>query len=391
MLTGESLPTEKQEGSIPQSETEISQQSNIAFMGTMVVHGLGEGVVVGTGKNTEFGRIFQSLSSIEEKKTVLQDQMDQLGKRLSLISFVIIAGIFLLGIRQEVSWLHMFTIVVSLGVAAVPEGLPIVVTVTLALGVMRMAERRAIVKKLPAVETLAAVNVICVDKTGTLTKSQMEVAKVFTLSRGQSVDALSLDPHDADLGPVFAVCGLCNDAVVTETGRPLGQATEVALLDFIQQHGVPDPRLACERTQEIPFSSEKKWMAVQTSSKLTRGSVYHVKGAPEMLLTMCTTYFQSPRHTPLLTLKHQEVIKASIAEMSAEGLRVLGLAFGPNLEKLTFVGLVGLIDPLREGVQESARRLAQGKQTGSLFSFFFSKSEINLPPPNLFQVRSRWS
>ena len=178
MLTGESQPSQKYTSPVSEEENEVSQLGSIAFMGTLVVQGHGKGVVVATGRSTEFGQIFISLGEIQERRTVLQQQMDQLGQRLSLFSFSVISVIFVGGLLQGKELLEMFTISVSLAVAAIPEGLPIVVAVTLALGVMRMAEKKAIVKKLPAVETLGSVNVLCVDKTGTLTKNEMTVTHV---------------------------------------------------------------------------------------------------------------------------------------------------------------------------------------------------------------------
>lgn len=191
-LTGENRPRRKISEAISTAshfgELALNERENIAFMGTLVRQGRGEGIVVATGKNTEFGHVFELMQEVEVRKTPLQISMNDLGKQLSMFSFAVIGVIVFIGIIQKRSWLDMFTIGVSLAVAAIPEGLPIVVTVTLALGVLRMANRKAIVKQLPSVETLGSVNVVCADKTGTLTVNQMTVTKVFTVENQESFD-----------------------------------------------------------------------------------------------------------------------------------------------------------------------------------------------------------
>lgn len=190
-LTGENRPRRKISEAISTAsygELALNERENIAFMGTLVRQGRGEGIVVATGKSTEFGHVFELMQEVEVRKTPLQISMNDLGKQLSMFSFAVIGVIVLIGVIQKRSWLDMFTIGVSLAVAAIPEGLPIVVTVTLALGVLRMANRKAIVKQLPSVETLGSVNVVCADKTGTLTVNQMTVTKVFTVENQESFD-----------------------------------------------------------------------------------------------------------------------------------------------------------------------------------------------------------
>ncbi|XP_078687863.1 calcium-transporting ATPase type 2C member 1-like isoform X1 [Branchiostoma floridae x Branchiostoma belcheri] len=387
-FTGETEPSTK--FTFPQKlagNLGVANKKNIAFMGTLVRCGRGKGIVIGIGENSEFGEIFKMMQGEEAPKTPLQKNMGLLGKQLSFYSFCIIGLIMLLGWLQGRKMLDMFTVGVSLAVAAIPEGLPIVVTVTLALGVMRMAKRNAIVKKLPIVETLGCVNVICSDKTGTLTKNEMTVTSVVTAdgiiaevtgvgynSEGMVyVEGAEADRHlHASIWQIAEVGCLCNNAEIRKE-QLLGQPTEGALVAFGMKLGLFRVQSHYNRLDEIPFSSEKKWMAVRCAprnkevlshSRFSRLQVkeaeeYFMKGAIEQVLQQCVTYNSRGTVIPL-TEKQLAEYYHNAQLMGRAGLRVLGMARGPALGKLTFVGMVGIIDPPRPGVAESIRTLQGG-------------------------------
>uniref|UniRef100_A0A8B9K3J6 P-type Ca(2+) transporter n=1 Tax=Astyanax mexicanus TaxID=7994 RepID=A0A8B9K3J6_ASTMX len=277
-LTGETTPCSKTSAPQPAATNgDITSRSNIAFMGTLVRCGKAKGIVIGTGENSEFGEVFKMMQAEEAPKTPLQKSMDLLGKQLSLYSFCIIGVIMMVGWLQGKYILDMFTIGVSLAVAAIPEGLPIVVTVTLALGVMRMVQKRAIVKKLPIVETLSCCNVICSDKTGTLTKNEMTVTQIFT-SDGQHAEVTGVGYNsagevllDGEVVHGFSNSGIskiveagcvCNDALI-RNGTLMGRPTEGALISLAMKMGLEGVQQEFVRLEEIPFSSEQKWMAVR--------------------------------------------------------------------------------------------------------------------------------
>jgi len=362
ILTGESKPAKKDFTSIFDDDAGLADRQNMAFMGTMVIQGKGKGVVVSRGDNTELGRIFQLIQNAESAKTPLQVKMDELGKHLSILSFGIIGFIFILGTYQGNSMLEMFNVGVSLAVAAIPEGLPIVVTVTLALGVTRMAKRNAIVRKLPAVEALGGVSVICVDKTGTLTKNKMTVTKFYT-SCIVSTSSANLEghlefmndkncrfepKHDFQLMQLLKVGLLCNNAQQTYDGSILGNPTEGALLSAALHSGYDDIRKKYTRLEEIPFGSETKWMAVKCTSSEELAPVYYVKGAYEVIISKCTRFYSND----MTKLEIEEAYK----RLAAGGLRVVALAYGNELNDLTFVGLAGISDPLRHGVKDAVRK-----------------------------------
>lgn len=370
-FTGETEPASKMIEVVPPLKTSggISQRKNIAFMGTLVRCGRGKGIVTGVGENSEFGEVFKMMKAEEPPKTPLQKSMDILGKQLSFYSLCIIGLIILFGWLQKRPVLQMFTIGVSLAVAAIPEGLPIVVTVTLALGVMRMARRNAIVKKLPIVETLGCASVICSDKTGTLTKNEMTATQIFTADgcfaevsgvgytgSGQvSIDGCALTANcNLSITKTLEAGYLCNNAHI-EDGSLFGQPTEGALVAAAQKLGIDDPRRLYTRTEEISFSSEKKWMAVKYR-KQDAMEIYYMKGAPERVLQQCTSYYKQGFNVPI-GAKDGELFADAVAAMSSRGLRVLALAEGQDLQQLTFLGMVGLLDPPRPGVRDAVSTL----------------------------------
>ena len=396
------------------ADIRLNDQHNIAFMGTLVTSGYGQGIVIGTGGDTEFGAISASLQEIESPRTPLQLSMDRLGKDLSYVSFAVIGFICLLGMWRGWPFLEIFQTGVSLAVAAIPEGLPIIVTVTLALGVLRMSKRRAIVRRLPSVETLGSVNVVCTDKTGTLTTNHMTVTKVWHFGAEGGPQDVSKKTESKDLdsatSTIIRIGNIVNHgrlvqsegntaasaAVLSSTlgddnsnakSRWTGQPTDVALLDLLDAFGEGDVRSRIgNRKYETPFSSERKWMGVVIQGSGSGASdVAYIKGALEMVLKRCDTYLTADgREIILDQARRQEALSAAEA-MASDGLRVLGFASGsvrenryhsssrgsgarspgaPNDEDiyqgLAFAGLVGMSDPPRRGVERSIRRLMAG-------------------------------
>lgn len=316
-FTGETEPAKKMTEVIlnHSNNKEYTNMRNIAFMGTLVRCGNGKGVVVSTGERSEFGEVFKLMQAEEAPKTPLQKSMDILGAQLSFYSFCIIGIIMLLGWLQGKALIEMFTISVSLAVAAIPEGLPIVVTVTLALGVMRMAKKRCIVKKLPTVETLGCVNVICSDKTGTITKNEMTVTIVIT-SDGYMADVTGAGYNDhgeihirdcsnqdiakQSITALLEAGAVCNNAIIMSDNL-LGQPTEGALLAAAMKCGMYAAGDKFIRLQEYPFSSEQKMMAVKVAPKYSSNmdEIYFAKGAIEMLLPQCTKYMYGGNPMPM--------------------------------------------------------------------------------------------
>ncbi|KAI8366229.1 PMR1-type calcium-transporting P-type ATPase [Blakeslea trispora] len=366
-LTGENKPRRKIADAIAAtsySELALNERENIAFMGTLVRNGHGEGIVVATGKTTEFGHVFELMQEVEVRKTPLQISMNDLGKQLSMFSFAVIGVIVLIGIIQKRSWLDMFTIGVSLAVAAIPEGLPIVVTVTLALGVLRMANRKAIVKQLPSVETLGSVNVVCADKTGTLTVNQMTVTKVFTVENQEIFDYEYTTPTVTTeaLKQTLRIGNLCNNALVGEGNKIFGQPTEVALLDVVIRSGMQDERIHYDRLNEVPFDSDTKYMSVTCSEKdgqASSGTVY-IKGATEVIIDKCLTYYTSKAEKQPFTPELKQAVQQHVAAMSSHGLRVLSTAFGSSEQNLCYTGFLAVHDPPRPGVGNAIKKLVQG-------------------------------
>lgn len=350
------------------ADLRLNEQINIAFMGTLVRSGYGQGLVIATGSNTEFGAISASLQEIESPRTPLQLTMDRLGQELSYMSFAVIALIMLVGVLQGRELLEMFTIGVSLAVAAIPEGLPIIVTVTLALGVLRMAGQGAIVRRLPSVETLGSVNVVCSDKTGTLTLNHMTVTKIWHTDATAPIEVtkdFSSSTPDSATRTILRIGNIANNgrlsrahpntpatassaAVLSSTmahdpsltdgkSRWVGQPTDVALLDLLDVFGEDDVRERIgERTADTPFSSERKWMGVIIGSKngaqdySSGPEVAYIKGALEQIMQRCDTYLTKDGREIVLDDARRQTAFAAAERMAEEGLRVLGFASGPT-------------------------------------------------------------
>jgi Ca2+-transporting ATPase len=360
-LTGESVPSDKEASDIhDNSATPIGDQSNMAFMSTLVTYGRGEGVVTATGMDTEMGKIAKILDEDLNELTPLQQKLEQLGKMLGYTAIGICALIFVIAIIQGRDLFEMFLTAISLAVAAIPEGLAAIVAIVLALGVTRMSKINAIVKKLPAVETLGSVTIICSDKTGTLTQNKMTVVKHHTFDS-------NTEAPPAVLIESFV---LCSDATYdNSTGAGTGDPTEIALVVFGDKHQLGKRTLDTEhpRLAEKPFDSDRKLMSTQT--KWDEGYRIHTKGAIDQLLKISTKVLIDGQAQPLTETKKQELL--NVAEsMSDEALRVLAVAYrdtdrilSPDEmeQELTFIGFVGMIDPPRNEVKPA---IAEAKIAG---------------------------
>ncbi|KAG0719190.1 Calcium-transporting ATPase type 2C member 1 [Chionoecetes opilio] len=343
--------------------------ANIGYMGTFVRTGRGRGIVISTGERSQFGELFKMMQEEEAPRTPLQKNMDELAKKLSVFSFGFIGVVFALGLYQGIPIQKIFNIAVSLAVAAIPEGLPIVVTMTLCLGIRRMAQRSALVKGLHTVETLGCVTTVCSDKTGTLTKNEMTVTCIVT-SEGDEC-CLTGVGYSADGQVVFegGYSELANEAVtkLLETGavcnnaqivggQLLGQPTDGAILAAAIKHGIYNPSDKYQRVEENPFKSETKTMSIKVKNKKTGEVEWLVKGAVEVVLRSSTHYQQNMAVLPLSQERQQHVLSIAL-ERSRQGLRVIAIARGPSLSELSYMGLVGIMDPPREGARSSITTL----------------------------------
>lgn len=387
-LTGESEPIAKTTAATAESELPLGDRRNMAYMGTFVTAGRGEGVVIGTGMRTELGRVADMIQTVDREPTPLQRRLDQLGKILAILALFIVAGIFVLGWLRGEEFTLLFLTAVSIGVAAVPEGLPGVVTIALSLGAQRMLQRRVLIRKLPAVETLGSVTVICTDKTGTLTENRMTVAMLQMA--GESLDLRSETDGDGRLaGFRLMLAGgvLCNDAHMAPADRemPTGDPTEVALVVAAARFGLLKPELErlFPRMVEAPFSSERKRMTTVHSVPAEPGRIpfeigldhprflAFTKGAVDGLLELSSRVWIDGRAEPLNEAWRARLITAN-ETLAKRGMRVLGVAFrgldsvpgdtADLLERdLVFAGMTGIIDPPR---REAAAAVEKCKAAG---------------------------
>lgn len=356
-LTGESIAVEKDARFVAAKETVIGDCKNMAFMSTNVTYGRGEGIVVATAMDTQIGKIAGMISKTETEMTPLQKRLADLGKLLSAVAVILCVLLFLVAILQRRNIPEMLITAISLAVAAVPEGLPAVVTIVLALSVSRMVKVNTIVRRLPCVETLGSVSVVCSDKTGTLTENRMVVKKCYTDLKMKSVQDLS-SVKDALFLEGFS---LCNDAVLPEFGDP----TELALLAMSEKAGMHKKAFeqTAPRIGEIPFDSARKMMTTMHQSRGRK--IQFTKGSCDELLKLCTHVYAGGNVYPMTAVHRRDIGRAM--EMMADGaLRVLGLAMKENVsvpeEKgLVFVGMAGMEDPARPEVPDS---VAQFKKAG---------------------------
>ena len=364
-LTGESMPVEKSEEVIEEKEIGIGDRLNMLFSSSLVTYGRGKGIVVEIGMTTEVGKIAGMLEGAEEQITPLQQKLNKLGKTLGIAALVICVIIFVIGLLQGKEPIHMFMSAVSLAVAAIPEGLVAVSTIVLAIGVQKMVKKNAIVKKLPAVETLGSATVICSDKTGTLTKNQMTVEKIFIDSETKDLQEYKNNINE-DVKKLIYSNMLCNDTKISNDGTLTGDPTETALVDMAFKLDF-DPSIYDQmpRIDEIPFDSDRKLMT--TVNEINGKYVVYTKGGVDELLNRCNSYLLNGETKQDLE-NYSKIIRKNNEEMAKAALRVLACAYKEidhkptkeemeNIESnLIFVGMVGMIDPPREEAKKAVEK-----------------------------------
>lgn len=385
-LTGESVPVEKHTNPLVGDDLPVGDRKNMVYAGTAATYGRGKAIVVATGMQTEFGKIAKLLQTIESGKTPLQINLDKVGAVLARAAIVVVALIVALGLIRGQPFVEMLIFGIALAVAVVPEALPAVVTISLAIGVQKMVKRNALIRKLPAVETLGSTSVICSDKTGTLTKDEMTIQQLFAggqlfhvtgsgyapVGEYKSGDGSVVKPTKA-LIQMLTAAVLASDTQLVSSGEGStkiwdikGDPTEGALIVAASKAGLDKKQLdvSYPRVQEIPFSSETKRMT--TLHQTEEGITAYAKGAPEMILSSCDSILTSEGLKPLDEKIRQEVLTAA-QNMAEKALRVLAMASKPDatLENaqsaLTFLGLVGMIDPPRP---EAKNAIAVCEQAG---------------------------
>ncbi|MBL7160435.1 MAG: calcium-translocating P-type ATPase, PMCA-type [Candidatus Aenigmarchaeota archaeon] len=345
-LTGESVPVSKSPE--PLGKAILAERRNMVFMGTHATYGRGNGVVVATGMETEIGKIAHLIQEAEPGKTPLQKQLGRFSKSLGILILVISVAVILGGILRSYPAMDMVLTGIALAVAAIPEGLPAVVTITLALGLRRLSGRNALVRRLPAVEALGSTSIICADKTGTLTRGEMAVRMFWTSGAPEEfLGKKAKDPHTKLL---LRTGGLCNNASF-DNGKLLGDPTEGAILQAALEGGAS---LNFKRVEEIPFSSERKMMS--TVNIVDGKQIIFAKGAPEVLLGKCSHILRNGKEVKLGKKERREILQVN-ESFAKDALRVLGFAYktvaGKAKEKdLVFLGLMGMIDPPRSGVKK---------------------------------------
>jgi len=385
-LTGESVPVEKNAEVLFKDEIGLGDQINLGFMSTLVTYGRGKGIVVATGMETIIGKIAEMIQSVEEEVTPLQRKLAEFGKLLGIVCLVVCAIVFVMGLLRGEPLIEMFMTAVSLAVAAIPEGLPAVVTIVLSLGMQRMVKQNAIIKKLHAVESLGSTTFICSDKTGTLTQNQMTAVQLYSGANVYNVSGegyipkgeITLDGHavnlhkDQAISRLLHIAVLCNDSRLEadrsageERWRMLGDPTEGALIVVAAKKGLLTDKLNEQypRVQEIPFDSKRKLMTTFHTSP--EGKIYaYTKGAPDILVALCKKILRQDGRIDDMTIEDADTILHNNRKMAGQALRVLATAYKPidNIPvnptpegtevDLIFSGLIGMIDPARpEAVQ----------------------------------------
>ncbi len=380
-LTGESLPSEKQTAPLDNPEPALGDRKNMAYAGTAVSYGRGRAIVTATGMDTEFGKIAKMLQAVETGKTPLQENLDKVGSALAKAAFVVVGLIVALGLFRGQPFIEMLIFGIALAVAVVPEALPAVVTISLAIGVQRMVKRHALMRRLPAVETLGSTTYICSDKTGTLTKDEMTVRKIFTAGEMIDISGAGYDPTgrfsrnglsvevSSPVKQLLKTAVLASDAHIVfneaeNRWQVKGDPTEGALIVAAAKAGFSkaDLELKSPRVNEIPFTSETKRMTTLNSGP--EGVIACSKGAPEIILESCSSFLTADGVAALDADKRQTIIDAG-RSMAGDALRVLGVAFKPDAELLTaeqgmtFLGLVGMIDPPRPEAKSAIQKCEQ--------------------------------
>ena len=392
-LTGEAHAVQKSPQTGLAAETSLGDRTNMVFTGTEVLQGRAKAVVTTTGMETELGKIAQMLQSVESEETPLQQRMSQLGKVLVTGSLILVGIVIAIGVIRS-GWTRLRDLVevsLSMAVAVVPEGLPAVITVTLALGTQRMVKRKALIRKLPAVETLGSVNTICSDKTGTLTQNKMVVQQVETVTNSWTVTGEGYEPVGAigqsplpdcpELKILLMACVLCNDATLSQDKGDwhiLGDPTEGALLTLAGKAGLEQPTLNSKtrRVLDFPFDSDRKRMSVVCNlgsydkSPLQNELVLFIKGSPEIILERCVAYHNGKETLPLDKDKRSSILETN-DRLAQNALRVLAIAYKPLTEvppedsaestekELIWLGLVGMMDAPRTEVKAAVAECLQ--------------------------------
>lgn len=349
-LTGESMTIEKTSDIITGGDNSIGDRKNMLYSGTLAINGKGKAIVVATSMQTEMGKIAHMLINQEDEQTNLQKKLEETGKILGIGALAICFGIFFIGLFRKIPPFEMFMTSVSLAVAAIPEGLPAIVTIMLAIGVEKMVKRNAIIRKLPAVEALGSATVICSDKTGTLTQNKMTVVKTYS----------------KDKQMLYSMLALCNNVDIGLENKLIGEPTEIALMELAIQNGVykKEEEKTLPRVNEIPFDSKRKMMTTVHRNK--NGYKIITKGAIDVLLDKCSYYYDGGKKEPLTDIKKKEILRENMT-MAKEALRVLAICYkdtdsyvdikNVNVEKnLIFLGMVGMIDPPREETFEAVSK-----------------------------------
>ncbi len=365
-LTGESVPVEKNQEVIKDEKVGIGDRVNMLFSSSLITYGRGKGIVVETGMNTEVGKIAGIINDTVKAETPLQTKLNKLGKTLGIVALVICAVIFGIGLLYGKEPIDMFMTAVSLAVAAIPEGLAAVSTIVLAIGVQRMVKKHAIVKKLPAVETLGSATVICSDKTGTLTQNKMTVKKVFYDGKLVNIEDIKQEEIKDDLEKLVYVSMLCNDTKIGKNNELTGDPTETALVDMgFTLDFKPELFEMLPRVAEIPFDSDRKLMT--TIHKLNDKYIVYTKGGVDELLKRCNKYILNNELKDDLD-SYKATIYEHNEEMAKNALRVLAMGYKEldhmpseeevkNMESdLIYIGMVGMIDPPREEAKEAVAK-----------------------------------
>ena len=390
-LTGESVPVDKKSNVVFDDDMSLGDRTNMAYMSTAITYGRAKGLVVATGHSTEIGKIATMIQSYDTELTPLQNQLNQLGKFLGIATIIICIAVFGIGIFQGRELLDMFMIAISLAVAAIPEGLPAIVTIVLALGMNKMVKKHAIVKKLLAVETLGSTTVICSDKTGTLTQNEMTVVKAFVDNKVLDIRGIGYEPTGTfningedinpqdigDLETLLSICALTNDADLTNVAneyKVIGDPTEGALLTLAGKGNIKKSLMKDKypRIEEIPFDSDRKMMTTFHKNYIANKVVSFTKGAPDVIIDRCNRISMGGNIVEF-TSEIKENIMNINSEFSKNALRVLAFAYKEYKElpkdispdkneiNMTFVGLVGMIDPARP---EAKAAIKQCKKAG---------------------------
>lgn len=355
-LTGETEPVTKTKEQISKTDIPLGDMKNMAFMASIVVSGHGTAIVTETGMNTKIGQIANMIIEDEAPETPIQKKLAEVGKILGIVCLVICVVIFIIGLIKKIEPVEMFMTSVGLAVAAIPEGLPAIVTIMLSIGVTKMAKKNTIIRKLPAVETLGSSNVICSDKTGTLTQNKMTVVKTISYDEKMLLELGSM----------------CTDCSIKENEEKeliaIGEPTEAAIVNKALKENINKNDLYIKRARvsELPFDSGRKMMT--TVHKQNNGYISITKGAPDILINKCNKIYQNGR-VEVLTNERREKIKQQNIDMANEALRVIAVGYKEidylkkasfDLEEnLIFVGLIGMIDPPREGVKEAVETCRQ--------------------------------